>query len=71
MQKMIFQYSYWLGMLCAGVAVVMRILVALGIGVSQLITTWYGSFYRGSLLLLFIAIASACSALFANQKQQG
>jgi hypothetical protein len=71
MQKMIFQCSYWLGILCVGVAVVLRMMVALRLGVSQQITTWYGSFYRGALLLLVIAIASACSALFASQKQQG
>jgi hypothetical protein len=47
----------------------MRGLNQMNLGVTQRITIWYNTFYRGAVLLLVIAIASAGYAMLAKEKQ--
>jgi hypothetical protein len=71
MGKMIFQLTYWLGILCVVLAIAIRGLAVVGVNFAIRGTVTYGSFYRGALLLMVVAIASACYSVLENQKQQG
>jgi len=57
------RWSYWLGLVCAVVALVMRTFNAFGVWlpgtVIQGITIWYMSFFKGALLFLLVNIATA------------
>jgi hypothetical protein len=69
MEKYIIRWSYWLGVISFLVAIVWRVLIvavgkSLGFG-----GLTYMSFYKGALLLLSTAIATACYAWFKAQKQ--
>jgi hypothetical protein len=69
MEKYILRWSYWLGVISFVVAIVWRVVVVavgkpLGFG-----GITYMSFYKGALLLLLMAIATACCAWFKAQKQ--
>jgi hypothetical protein len=69
MEKYILRWSYWLGVMSFVVAIVWRVLnVALGkpLGFAGLT---YMSPYKGALLFLSAAIATACYAWFKTQKQ--
>jgi hypothetical protein len=72
MEKLISQFSYWLGLASAAIALVMRGFNALGVWVPQKmtlgVTFWYMSFYKGALLFLLVAIATANYALLKGQK---
>jgi hypothetical protein len=61
-EKHIVKWSYWLGMVSAAIALVMRALNAFGIwlptAVAQGRTVWYMSFYKGALLFFLITIAT-------------
>jgi len=61
-EKHIVKWSYWLGLLSAVVALVLRGLNAMEILLPKVMqgrTIWYMSFYKGALLFLLIAIATA------------
>ena len=74
MEKHIVRLSYWLGMICAGVALVWRGIVALGIGVPSPETLapgrflYYMSFYKAAVLFLVIAVATANYSWSRGQK---
>ena len=71
MEKHIVKWSYWLGLVSAVIALVLRGLNAIGLPtvVVQGRTLWYMSFYKGALLLLLIAIATANYVWSSGQKQ--
>ncbi len=72
MEKLVSQFSYWLGLACAAVALAMRGLNALGIALPQRliagVTIYYMSFYKGALLFLLVAITAANLAWLKSQK---
>ncbi len=63
MDRMISQFSYWLGLACVAIALVMRGFYALGVEIPgsaiQGATIGYMSFYKGALLFLLVGIAAA------------
>jgi hypothetical protein len=71
MEKMVSQLSYWLGLACVAIALVMRGFNALGVWmpgtVIEGVTIWYMSFYKGALLFLLVSIA-ANSEWFRHHK---
>ena len=72
MEKRIVMWSYWLGMLSALLALVLRFLNMLGILRTNLVeqgrTLWYMSFYKGALLFFLVAIATASYASVRGNK---
>jgi hypothetical protein len=74
MEKHILQVSYWLGIACFAVALVWRGLNLLGIwipsSVASLPPIAYTSFYKGGLLFLLVAIATANCASSISRKPQ-
>ena len=72
MEKQIVTVSYWLGLLSALIALVLRTLNVFGIlspaVVQQGKTLWYMSFYKGALLFFLIAIATASYASVRGEK---
>ena len=73
MEKQIVKWSYWLGLLSALIALVLRGLNALGLFIPTLVqgrTIWYMSFYKAALLFLLIAIATANFLWTRSQKEQ-
>jgi hypothetical protein len=63
MERQITRVSYWLGLACVAIALVMRGFNAIGFwipgNVIQGVTIWYMSFYKGALLFLLVPIAAA------------
>lgn len=63
MERQISRYSYWLGMACVPIALIMRGLSILGVwmpsNATPGVTIGYMSFYKGALLFLVVAIAAA------------
>lgn len=63
MKKHIDKWSYWLGLVSAAIALIMRAFNAFGVWlpgtVVQGMTIWYMSFYKAALLFLLINIATA------------
>ena len=74
MEKHIIQWSYWLGIVSAVIALVMRAFNAFGIWLptafAQGRTVWYMSFFKGALLFLLISIATANYSWAHSQKSQ-
>ena len=72
MEKHIVTWSYWLGLLSAVIALVLRFLNMLGIlsivVVQQGRTLWYMSFYKGAFLFFLVAIATASYTSVRGQK---
>ena len=66
MERHILLWSYWLGLACLIIAVVWRVSNVFGLAVGNSISP--STFYKGSLLLLVAAIASASYASFKSQK---
>jgi hypothetical protein len=66
MERQILHWSYWLGLACLIIAVVWRVANVFGLALSNSIFPL--TFYKGSLLLLVAAIASASYASFKPQK---
>ncbi len=61
MEKNILVYSYWLGMLCALLAVVWRAASMFGFFGESLVRKYslsYTSFFKGAVLFLLIAVAT-------------
>jgi len=73
MEKQIAKWSYWLGMACAVIALVLRGFNAVGLLLPTVVqegrTLWYMSFYKGALLLFLIAIATANYVWSRRQNQ--
>jgi hypothetical protein len=73
MEKHIIQWSYWLGMVSAVIALALRAFNAFGIWLpaafTQGRTVWYMSFYKGALLFFVIAIATA-NHIWSRRQQQ-
>jgi len=63
MKKLIGAWAYWLGVISAVIALIMRTFNSFGVwlpgNVVQGITIWYMSFYKAALLFLLINIATA------------
>ena len=63
MEKKIVTVSYWLGLLSSLIALGLRALNIFGILAPNVVqqgkTLWYMSFFKGALLFLLIAIATA------------
>jgi hypothetical protein len=72
-EKYIVKWSYWLGMVSAVIALVMRAFNAFGIwlptAVAQGRTVWYMSFYKGAFLFFVMAIATA-NQIWSRRQQQ-
>ena len=72
MERNIVHWSYWLGIATLVIALLWRALNALGVWLPATITpgntVYYMSFYKGSLLFLVTAIASANYASFNSHK---
>ena len=66
MERQILQWSYWLGLASLIVAVVWRAANAFGLALNTPVVPL--TFYKGSLLLLVAAIASASYAGFKAQR---
>lgn len=74
MEKLILAWSYWLGLASAVIALALRTLNAVGLllptVVTQGRTLWYMSFFKGALVLLLVAIATANYSWVRSQKPQ-
>ncbi len=74
MEKYILKVSYWLGVVCAVLAIVMRLSSALGFEFVTLYTRGNGidfhSLLDAALLFLFIAIASSGYAIFKSREHK-
>ena len=74
MEKHILNWSYWLGLTSGVIALVFRGLNAVGLLLSQVVkqgqTIWYMSFFKGALLFLLIAVATANYSWAHGQKPQ-
>lgn len=72
MEKHILTVSYWLGLLSAVITLALRALGTFGIltpsGVKPGLTFSYNSFYKGALLFLVIALATAGYAAVRGEK---
>jgi len=72
-EKHIVKWTYWLGLLCAAVALIIRGLEVMGMYVSDYLPVWvkigYMSFYKAGLLLLAVSIATATMIGARNQKE--
>jgi hypothetical protein len=66
MERQILQWSYWLGLACLIIAFVWRVVNEFGLALGKSI--FPSTFYKGSLLLLVAAIASASYAGFKSQR---
>ena len=66
MERQILRWSYWLGLACLIIAVVWRVANVFGLALNAPIVPL--TFYKGSLLLLVAAIASASYAGFKSQR---
>lgn len=73
MEKHIVKWSYWLGIVSAVIALVLRGLNAVGLlrptVIVQGSTVWYMSFYKGAFLFFLIAIATANYLWSRSQKE--
>ncbi len=74
MKTHILAWSYRLGLASAVIALVLRAFNALGLWlprmVTQGVTIWYMSFFKGALLFLLICIATANYSWAHSQKSQ-
>ena len=72
MEKHLAKWTYWLGLACALIALVIRGLNAMGVFVLDFMPSQnlgYMSFYKASFLLLVIAMATSCTMRGAGQKE--
>jgi hypothetical protein len=74
MEKYILKVSYWLGIICAVLAIVTRVASSLGFEMVSLNTRGhsidYHSLLDAALLFLFIAMASAGYASFKSREHK-
>ncbi len=72
MEKKILQYSYWFGLLCVVIAIVWRAANAAGFFLWKVlpgVTVNYMSFFKGALLFLISAIATAAYMTVTKPKE--
>ena len=73
MEKHVVKWTYWLGLACAAIALIIRVLQALGVYVTDLpppgANIGYMSFYKAGLLLLALSIATATTMGARNHKE--
>jgi len=73
MEKHMVKWTYWLGLACAAIALVIRGLQALGLYISDFLPAsaniGYMSFYKAGLLLLAVSIATATTMGARSQKE--
>jgi len=67
MEKYILRWSYWLGVISFGIALVWRVVVVLA-GRLEIRGLDYMTGYKAAVLFLLVAIATACYAWFKAQK---
>jgi hypothetical protein len=67
MEKYILRWSYWLGVICVALAVVWRV-VAVLVGRLELRGLDYMTAYKAGLLLLLVAVATACYTMVKAPK---
>ena len=65
MEKLVCICCYWLGLVCAAIALVMRGANALGLAVG--VTGGYMTFFKGGALFLLVTIAAANFAWFKTK----
>jgi hypothetical protein len=62
LEKQISQYSYWLGLICVVLSVILRVLaifgVSLHLGIGTGLGVSYLTFFRGAEMLLLLSIAT-------------
>jgi hypothetical protein len=70
MEKQIVRWSYWLGLACAAVAIVLRGLIFAGLWhpVTNIQDGWHMSFFKGAVLLLLISLATSAYAWSEGKK---
>jgi len=72
-EKHVVKWTYWLGIACAAIALIVRGLQALGVFVTDYLppgaNIGYMSFYKAGLLLLAVSIASATTISARSQKE--
>jgi hypothetical protein len=70
--KHLVKWSYWLGLACAAIALVIRALQVVGLYISDYLPIWvkigYMNFYKAAFLLFAVAIATA-TTISARQKE--
>jgi hypothetical protein len=73
-KNLILDWSYWLGLASAVIALALRSLNAVGLLLPQVVaqgrTIWYMSFFKGALLFLVISVATANYSWAHSQKSQ-
>ncbi len=74
MKNHVLTWSYQLGLASAVIALALRSLNALGLWLSRVVTQgvtiWYMSFFKGALLFLLISIATANYSWARSQESQ-
>lgn len=68
MEKQITQVSYWLGLACALIGIVWKVLEILKLMPESYGTLMYSTVYKGGLLLLVVVIATASWAAVKSPK---
>jgi len=72
-EKHVVKWTYWLGIACAAIALIIRGLQVVGMYVTDYLPLWvrigYMSFYKAGLLLLAVSIASATTMSARSQKE--
>lgn len=73
MEKHVVKWTYWAGLACAAIALIIRGLQALGLYVTDFLPAGanigYMSFYKAGLLFLALSIATATTMGARNQKE--
>jgi hypothetical protein len=63
LEKQIFLLSYWLGVVCVVLCVILRLLAEVGVsihtGIAGGVSFSYLTFFRGAMMLLLLTIATA------------
>lgn len=74
MEKHILTWSYWLGLASSVITLVLRFLNMVGLLLPSVVkqgrTLWYMSFFKGALLFLLIAVATAGYTWARSHKSQ-
>lgn len=73
MKSVIGVWTYWLGLACALITLVMRTFNAFGLWLPERVvegsTIWYMSFYKATLLFLLISVATSLERTRADRDE--